>query len=184
MATKRKMISEHASEASDQVVSESQFQIFDRAMKLFRAQDFRGARELFQKAAEGSLREVAHNARLHVIMCDRRLEKPELQLRSIEDFYNVGVERLNARDYESARRNLQQALEMTRRDGDSADHVYYAMAACQVLSGDPRGAYENLKRAIEIEPRNRVAARQDPDFAGTAHQQLLQTLLYPEKSPF
>ena len=152
-------------------------------MKLFRAQDFRGARDLFQRAAEGSLREIAHNARLHIMMCDRRLEKPEVQLRSVEDFYNVGVERLNARDYEGARRNLQQAIELTRKDGDGADHVYYAMAACQILSGDSRGAYENLKRAIEIEPRNRVAARQDPDFAGNA-QQVLQTLLHPEKSPF
>jgi tetratricopeptide (TPR) repeat protein len=183
MATKKKSNSEPASEDSREVI-ETQLQIFDRAMKHFRAQDFRGARELFQKAAEGSLREVAHNARLHIIMCDRRLEKPQMQLRSIEDFYNVGVERLNARDYEGARRNLQQALELTRRDGDSADHVYYALAACQMLSGDPRGAYENLKRAIEIEPRNRVAARQDPDFAGAAQQQTLLPLLHPEKSPF
>ena len=184
MATKRKTISEPASEVSRQVVSETQLQIFDRAMKLFRNQDFRGARELFQRAAEGSLREVAHNARLHVMMCNRRLEKPEIQLRSTEDFYNAGVERLNARDYESARRNFQQAIDLTRKDGDLADHVYYAMAACQMLSGDSRGAYENLRRAIEIEPRNRVAARQDPDFAGAAQQAVLQSLLHPEKSPF
>jgi tetratricopeptide (TPR) repeat protein len=178
------MVSEPVSEIPKQVLTETQLQIFDRATKLFRAQDFRGARELFQRAAEGSLREVAHNARLHIMMCDRRLEKPEIELRTIEDFYNVGVERLNARDYESARRNLQQAIELTRKDGDAADHVYYAMAACLILSGDSSGAYENLKRAIEIEPRNRVAARQDPDFAGTAQQHVLQTLLYPEKSPF
>jgi tetratricopeptide (TPR) repeat protein len=183
MATKRRMVSESTSEVL-KTVSETQLQIFDRAMKLFRAQDFRGARELFQLAAEGSLREVAHNARLHIIMCNRRLEKPELQLRSIEDFYNVGVERLNARDYENARRNFQQAMDLARQDGDSADHVYYALAACQILTGDSTGAYENLKRAIEIEPRNRVAARQDPDFAGSAQQQVLQTLLYPERSPF
>jgi tetratricopeptide (TPR) repeat protein len=184
MATKRKMVSEPASEVPKQPVSETQLQIFDRAMKLFRVQDFRGAREHFQRAAEGPLREIAHNARLHIMMCNRRLEKPELQLRSIEDFYNVGVERLNARDYENARRNFQQAMDLARQDGDSADHVYYALAACQILTGDSTGAYENLKRAIEIEPRNRVAARQDPDFAGTAQQHVLQTLLYPEKSPF
>lgn len=165
-------------------VPETQLQIFERATKLFRAQDFRGARELFEIVAEGSLREIAHNARLHIIMCNRRLEKPELQLQTLEDFYNAGVERLNARDYEAARRNLQQAVDLSRKDGEAADHVYYAMAACQALSGDSRGAYENLKRAIEIEPRNRVAARQDPDFLGAAQQQALQTLLHPEKSPF
>jgi tetratricopeptide (TPR) repeat protein len=182
MATKRKIISDISPEVSKQV-TETQLQIFERAVKLFRAQEFRGARELFRTAAEGGLREVAHNARLHINMCDRRLEKIEVELRTIEDFYNVGVERLNARDLESARRNLLRAIELTRQDGDVADHVYYAMAACQALSGDSRGAYENLKRAIEIEPRNRVAARQDPDFAGAAQQQALQALLHPEKAP-
>jgi tetratricopeptide (TPR) repeat protein len=117
-------------------------------------------------------------------MCNRRLEKPEIHLQSIEDFYNFGVERLNARDVESARRSLQRAVELTRLDGDSADHVYYALAACHAVTGDWRAAYENLKRAIEIEPRNRVAARQDPDFAGAAQQPLMQTILHPEKSPF
>ena len=29
-------------------------------------------------------------------------------------------------------------------------------------------AYENLKRAIDLQPRNRLAARQDPDFAAMA----------------
>ncbi len=139
---------------------------------------------LFEKAAEGSLREVAHNARLHINMCNRRLDKPDVQLRSVEDFYNVGVERLNARDFESARRNLQQAIDLTRKDGDAADHVYYAMASCQALTGDLRGAYENLKRAIEIEPRNRLAARQDPDFSGAGQQQPVQALLYPDKSQY
>jgi tetratricopeptide (TPR) repeat protein len=183
MATKKKLISEAALEVPRHM-PETQLQLFDRAVKLFRAQEFREARELFQRAAEGSLREVAHNARLHINMCNRRLEKPQIQLHSVEDFYNVGVERLNARDLESARGTLQQAIELTRRDGDSADHVYYAMAACLALSGDSRGAYENLKRAIEIEPRNRVAARQDPDFSGAAQQAPLQSLLYPDKSAF
>jgi tetratricopeptide (TPR) repeat protein len=182
MATKKKLIAEPIGE-TPRVVPETQLQLFDRAVRVFRAQQFEEARELFQKAAEGGLREVAHNARLHINMCNRRLEKPEVHLNSLEDFYNVGVERLNARDYEGARRNFQHALDLTRKDGDSADHVYYAMAACQAMTGDWRGAYENLRRAIEIEPRNRVAARQDPDFSGLAQQQL-QTLLHPDKSPF
>jgi tetratricopeptide (TPR) repeat protein len=177
MAPKKKVLSENDVEAP-----ETQLQLFERAAKLFRAQQFSEARDLFSRAIEGPLREVAHNARLHVNMCNRRLEKPAFQLHSLEDFYNFGVERLNARDLESARKTFQRAIELSRGDGDSADHVYYAMAACQALSGDARSAYENLKRAIEIEPRNRVAARQDPDFSGAANQPPLQQLLYPDKS--
>jgi tetratricopeptide (TPR) repeat protein len=181
MATKKKTTQEIAKEAS-----ETQLQIFDRAAKLFRAQQYQEAREVFEQAANGSLREVSHNAKLHMIMCDRRLEKPSLNLKTLDDHYNYAVERLNARDLNVARATLERAIELSRADGDRADYVYYAMGACHALSGDARGAYENLKRAIEIDPRNRVAARQDPDFAGASQQPPLQQLLHPEKtaSPF
>jgi tetratricopeptide (TPR) repeat protein len=182
MATKKKTIVEVVVKQP----METQLQIFERAAKLFRAQQYREAKEIFALAADGSLREVAHNARLHMNMCDRRLARPVLNLSTLEDYYNYAVERMNARDLGVARSSLEKAIELARSAGDTADHVYYAMGACQALSGDARGAYENLKRAIEIDPRNRVAARQDPDFAGTAQQQPLQQLLYPERavSPF
>jgi hypothetical protein len=38
-----------------------------------------------------------------------------------------------------------------------------------------------LKRAIELEPRNRLIARQDADFAPLAHQPPFDALIYPEK---
>jgi hypothetical protein len=59
--------------------------------------------------------------------------------------------------------------------------VLYALAACQGLAGDLPGAYENLKRAIDLQPRNRLAARQDPDFAALADQPAFARLLYPDK---
>ena len=55
------------------------------------------------------------------------------------------------------------------------------MAAAQALNGDLTGAHEHLKRAIEIEPRNRLHARQDTDFAHLSHQAPFEALLYPEK---
>jgi hypothetical protein len=44
------------------------------------------------------------------------------------------------------------------------------MALCCGLSGDGTGACENLKRAIDLEPRNRILARQDPEFLGILPQ--------------
>jgi hypothetical protein len=38
------------------------------------------------------------------------------------------------------------------------------------MAGDGDGACENLKRAIAIEPRNKVLARQDPEFLVLAQQ--------------
>ena len=62
-----------------------------------------------------------------------------------------------------------------------ADHIHYALALAQALGGDFPAAYENLRRAIELEPRNRIIARQDADFAQLANQPPFDRLLYPEK---
>ena len=38
-----------------------------------------------------------------------------------------------------------------------------------------------FRRAIELEPRNRILARQEADFAHLANQAPFDHLLYPEK---
>lgn len=152
-----------------------QLQEFERAIRLFHAQKFSEARELFERAASGPRKEIAYNSRLHVSMCDRRIEKPALDFHSAEEHYNYGIERINARDLGAARRHLDAALALDKK----ADHVYYALALCSGLAGDLDGAYENLRHAIELDPANRLAARQDADFASMANVPPLQQLLYP-----
>jgi tetratricopeptide (TPR) repeat protein len=157
--------------------SQKQLASFEAAMKLFHERKLKEARELFLQAAQGPERDVSHRARLHATMCDRRLQEATVSLRTSEDYYNYGVALLNTRQIDEARTHLERALEMS----PEADHVFYALAAAQALSGDANGAHEHLKRAIELEPRNRLMARQDGDFASLAGQPPFQALLYPEK---
>jgi tetratricopeptide (TPR) repeat protein len=157
--------------------SEKQLGSFEAAMKLFHARDLKQARELFLQAAEGPERDVANRARLHAAMCDRRLEQATPNLRSAEDYYTYGVAEINARNVAEARAHLEQALQLA----PGADHIYYALALAQALGGDLASAYENMKRAIELEPRNRIMARQDADFAPLANQPPFDVLLYPER---
>ena len=58
------------------------------------------------------------------------------------------------------------------------DHLHNAMAVCLALSGEA-GAYESLKRAIELQPRNRMVARQDADLDGISNLPQVRGLLYP-----
>jgi hypothetical protein len=44
-----------------------------------------------------------------------------------------------------------------------------------------QAGYENLKRAIDLQPRNRLAARQDPDFAAMSEHPAFIRLLYPDR---
>jgi tetratricopeptide (TPR) repeat protein len=157
--------------------ADKQLGTFEAAIKLFHARKFKEAREQFLRAADGPERDVAHRARLHATMCERRFEQPAVNLRTAEEHYNYGVALLNTRKVEEARTHLGKALEMA----PDSDHVLYALALVQALAGDAAGAHDHLKRAIELEPKNRIMARQDTDFATLAGQPQFQALLYPEK---
>lgn len=155
-----------------------QLQAFERAIQLFHKRDFRAAREWFEKARQGPGREIAANAATHIRMCERRLAAPAPEPKSAEERYNYAVALINLRDLAAARKHLELALQQEPR----ADHVHYALAVCLALSGDAPGAYDSLKRAIEIQPRNRMVARQDSDLEKIGQQPLFSRLLYPEKA--
>jgi tetratricopeptide (TPR) repeat protein len=155
----------------------SQMEVFQEGMRMFHARQFAQALELFQAAQAGPDRTVANRAGLHARMCERRLESHGVELKTPEDHYNYAVTLMNARDLGAAQKHLLAALEADPK----ADHVLYALAACQSLAGDLHGAYENLKRAIDLQPRNRLAARQDPDFSPALEQAGFARLLYPDK---
>jgi tetratricopeptide (TPR) repeat protein len=150
---------------------------FEAAMKLFHARNFREARALFEKTVAGPERDVANRAKLHMSMCDRRLEQSRPVLGNAEDHYHYRIAMINTRNIREARVHLEQALKMS----PGADHIHYALALAQALDGDIASAHENLRRAIELEPRNRTMARQDADFAPLANQPPFDALIYPEK---
>lgn len=170
-----------AAAAPQMAPEQDQLQCYESGIRLFHSSRFREAREMFARAAKGSDRGIAHRAELHARMCDRRLEEPVAVPQSAEDHYTYGVALINSRELTAAREHLEAALAMNAE----ADHVLYALALCHGLAGDLQSAYENLRRAIELQPRNRIQARQDADFAAFAGRPPLDRLLYPEKkSPF
>ena len=151
-----------------------QLDLYQSAIRLFHAGKFREARELFRVVAAGPDRGIAHRADLHTAMCERRLAHSTTEPVTAEEHYNYGIALINSRDLTTARTHLEAALRMQ----PGADHVHFALALCQALSGDLASAYENLKRAIEIDPRNRLAARQDTDFAPLLHHPPLDALMH------
>src|SRR5438128_7717568 len=92
---------------SARITPQRQLATFESAMKLFHTRKLREARELFRNATEGPERDVAQRARLHIAMCDRRLEQSHLNLRSAEDYYNYAVALLNTRSVFEARKHLE-----------------------------------------------------------------------------
>ncbi len=154
-----------------------QLQNFARAIQLLYQRNYREAKEWFEKSRLGPSREVGANAAIHVRMCERRLAAPPPEPKSPDEHYNYAVALINLRNLAPARQHLETALQMEPR----ADHVHYAMAVVRALSGDSSGAYDSLKRAIELQPHNRMVARQDSDFHEIGKNPRFSGLLYPGK---
>ena len=169
-----------ASRAKEPVTAPSpggQLASFESGIRFFHARKLKEARDQFVEAAAGPECDVAQRARLHIAMCDNRLHQATVSLGSAEDYYNYGVALINSRKVAEARTHLEKALQIA----PGSDHIHYALALAQALSGDVASAYDNLKRAIELEPRNRIIARQDADFGPLTHQPPFDALLHPEK---
>jgi tetratricopeptide (TPR) repeat protein len=154
-----------------------QLQTFAHAIQFLHQRNYREAKEWFEKARLGPSREVGANAATHVRMCERRLAAPPPEPKSPDEHYNYAVALINLRNLAPARQHLETALQMEPR----ADHVHYAMAVVRALSGDSSGAYDSLKRAIELQPHNRMVARQDSDFHEIGKNPRFSGLLYPGK---
>ena len=138
---------------------ELQYDRFERAIQAFWKQSFQEAEALFAEVCAGPDDRIRTSAETYLRMCKRRTEKGS-EPNSFEGHYIYGVAFLNDHRLPEARKHLESALQMN----PGADYVYYALAACLVLCGDMAGVYSNLRRAIELQPRNQTAARSDPDF--------------------
>ena len=146
--------------------SEVQLKNYELAVQLFSQRKLAEARDRFLEVVKGPAPQISDKARSYAQVCERRTNAAEVKLSTAEDHFNYGVERLNARDVELARHHFGRALLMQ----PNADHVLYTLALCCGFAGDGNGACENLKRAIDLEPRNRILARQDPEFSALASQ--------------
>jgi tetratricopeptide (TPR) repeat protein len=148
-------------------------------MAFFNSADYRKAKEIFDKVATGPVLEIAHAARTHGAACERRLAaQARPQFKTPEEQYDYAVTLINRRQPAEAVQYLLSALESA--DGGS-DHVHYALAICYGLQGELEKAGDHLRRAIELDPKNRTIARNDPDFDSFMHDPPISTLLQPER---
>jgi tetratricopeptide (TPR) repeat protein len=151
---------------------------FEKATAAFHKGVFARAKELFQEAAAGPSAELAHSAQMYVKMCERRMGEGATAVKSADDLYTLGVSLLNRGDLDGAVAALEKALHQK----PNADHCHYALALCAGQRGDPAGAANHLRRAIEIQPSNRIAALNDAEFHSIAQHAVIRELLNGERS--
>ncbi len=155
-----------------------QLKNYEEALRNFQQQKFARAKELLEKTTEGPSKELCDRATMHIRVCEQRISRqPASAPKSPEEHYQQGVAMMNLGRWDDAREHLQRA----RKLAPKADHVLYAMAALDCLTGEAESAMQNLKLAIELRPENRYHARNDEDFAFLQEDPRFTELLYPER---
>jgi tetratricopeptide (TPR) repeat protein len=150
---------------------------FENALQLFNQNQLPRARAMFERLLTVPSAELAERAKVYVSICDQRLTRATVQLKTADDYYNYAVGLANEGDAAGSEECLQKALKLA----PDADHLYYALATTYALRDDVEGALQHLLKAIQLNERNRFQAQHDSDFANLLEDPRFTELLYPEK---
>lgn len=157
---------------------QQQLKVYEDGLKQFQQQKYHKAKQAFEKVLEGPGGELIDRARMHLRICDQRISRPTLPaVKSSEDHYTHGVALMNLGRWDEAREHFDRALKASPK----ADHIVYAMAALDCLTGEADAALDKLKLAIQLRPENRYHARNDEDFSFLQEDPRFTELLYPER---
>lgn len=143
-----------------EVADDPVFEVYEKALgQLYKGQ-WEKAIEAFERvAAESDQPELAARARQHAGAAARRRAEAGGD-DGTDDPFLVAV-------FERNRGDLAAALKICRQGGRSHkdERFAYLEAALQAAAGEDQQAAEVLARAVEMNPKNRVHAFHDPDFA-------------------
>jgi tetratricopeptide (TPR) repeat protein len=169
-------VDKHAEQAAKAVreLEQRQNENYEKAVESFNARKFSRALPLLEKAAEGPNATLRHRAQVYADICRRQISSEKVELKTADDHYNYGVKLMNDRRLEEAERHLQRALRLAPKAG----YVHYANAVLSALQGNAESAFGNLKRAIEIDPLNRVLALNDADLGSVMGHPPIARLLH------
>ena len=153
---------------------EQQLALYERAHEVFRSEDFPLALELFEATARGPDGSLRHRASVHARICRKRIGSDTVELRSAQDHYDYAIRLINDRRLDEAADHLEEALRVAK---EPPAHIHYALAVAAALNEDSERTLESLRRAIELDPGQRLLARRDPDLGKVARFRPIAELL-------
>ena len=150
---------------------------FESAVKLFNDNQFAKARGAFERVAVAATPDLAQRAKVYLKICNQRLLRPAVNLKTADEHYNYAVQLANQGNLAEAEQFLTKALKLAPR----CDYIHYALASTSALQDHAEDALAHLADAINLNGRNRYLAQNDPDFASLGEDPRFTELLYPEK---
>jgi tetratricopeptide (TPR) repeat protein len=152
------------------------FQQYQAAVQLLQQGKYDKALTAFEKLLPLAPAEILERARMYVATCRRQLDHAHLAFQTPEERYDYAISQLNQGYYEEAREQFNGVVQ----DDPRADYAFYGLAVLDSITGRSQDCLDNLARAIELNPKNRLQARSDNDFQSMVDDPRFTELLYPE----
>lgn len=152
------------------------FQQYNAAVHLVQQGKYEKALAAFEKLLPAAPAQIAERCRMYMATCRRQIDHPSLSFASPEERCDYAVSQLNQGMFEEARDHFNAVVQ----GHPGADYAYYGLAVLDSITGRSQECLQNLGRAIELNPRNRLQARADNDFLNMLDDPRFTELLYPE----
>src|SRR5712671_681861 len=151
-------------------------QNYETGLRALQEHKFEKAKGHLQKVLSGPDKSLVDRAHVHILTCDKHMDKPALQFKSTEEHYDYAVSLINTGDYVTAREHLDKLFKQQPK----AEYVLYGLAALDCLTGHVEESLKTLSEAIQVKPALRFQARNDGDFQNLAEDPRFTELLYPD----
>ncbi len=152
------------------------FQHYQAAVQLVQQGKYERALVAFEKLLPTAPFEIVERSKMYMHTCQRQLEKSGLSFLTPEERYDYAVSQLNSGYFDEATAELKNLLV----DHPQADYAYYGLAVLDSITGRAQSCLDNLAKAIDLNPKNRLQARSDNDFQSMVDDPRFTELLYPE----
>jgi tetratricopeptide (TPR) repeat protein len=172
----RKKNTPPAAKSDGRARTEPVFGHYQSAVQLLHQGKYEKALDILEKLLPDAPAEIQDRCRMYISTCRRQMEKLKLSFETPEEHYDYAISKLNTGYYEEAREQFNHIL--TAHPG--ADYAFYGLAVLEAITGRTQDCLNNLSRAIDLNPKNRLQARVDNDFQNMVDDPRFTELLYPE----
>jgi tetratricopeptide (TPR) repeat protein len=156
--------------------SDPVFQHYQAAVLQLQQGKFEKALAMLEKLLPDAPIEIQDRCRMYMSTCKRQIDKAKLTFQTPEEHYDYAISQLNTGYFEEARDQFNHILTAH----PAADYAFYGLAVLESITGHAPDCLQNLARAIELNPKNRLQARVDNDFQNMVDDPRFTELLYPE----
>ena len=148
---------------------------YEQGLGALQIRDFASAAAAFNSVIEKfhDEHELHDRSRVHLRVCERQTMPLMPGPTTTEELVYAATIALNNGAQDESRRHLQQAIRQDAEDEQS----HYMLAIVYAQTECPDLATSHLERAVELEPENRIIARQEPDFESLREDERVQKLL-------